>query len=132
VLERWPFSWPLSRPLPSACPSSVTACRKGSRTRQRTGFESGLEELDSTIASIKGKAVNHETVLAALSRFKDIYAKLPPYQRRELIGLVLLRAEVTENQLRLSFGGSDAVCVRLQASPFPLRPYNGTLTSSAA
>ena len=77
-------------------------------TRQRTGFESGLEELDSTIASVKGKAVNHETVLAALSRFKDIYAKLPPYQRRELIGLVLLKAEVTENQLRLSFHGRPA------------------------
>jgi len=27
-------------------------------TRQRSGFESGLEELDSTIASVKGKAVN--------------------------------------------------------------------------
>jgi hypothetical protein len=76
--------------------------------RQRTGFESGLEELDSTIASVKGKAVNQEAVLAALSRFKDIYAKLPPYQRRELIGLVLLKAEVTENQLRLSFHGRPA------------------------
>ena len=77
-------------------------------TRQRTGFESGLEELDSTIGSVKGKAVNQEVVLAALSRFKDIYAKLPPYQRRELIGLVLLKAEVTENQLRLSFHGRPA------------------------
>jgi hypothetical protein len=77
-------------------------------TRQRTGFESGLEELDSTIASVKGKAVNQEVVLAALSRFKDIYAKLPPYQRRELIGLVLLKAEVTESQLRLSFHGRPA------------------------
>jgi hypothetical protein len=54
------------------------------------------------------KAINQEVVLAALSRFKDIYAKLPPYQRRELIGLVLLKAEVTENQLRLSFHGRPA------------------------
>jgi hypothetical protein len=77
-------------------------------TRQRTDFESGLEELDSTIASVKGKAVNQEAVLAALNRFKDIYAKLPPYQRRELIGLNLLKAEVTENQLRLSFHGRPA------------------------
>ena len=77
-------------------------------TRLRTGFESGLEELDSTIASVKGKAVNQEAVLAALRRFKEIYAKLPPYQRRELIGLVLLKAEVTENQLRLSFHGRPA------------------------
>jgi hypothetical protein len=74
-------------------------------TRQRSGFESNLEELDSTISSVRGKAVNQETVLAALNRFKEIYAKLPPYQRRDLIGLVLLKAEVTENQLRLSFHG---------------------------
>ena len=46
--------------------------------------------------------------LAALSRFKEIYAKLSPYQRRDLIGLVLLKAEVTENQLRLSFHGRPA------------------------
>ena len=72
-------------------------------TRQRSGFESSLEELDSTISSVRGKAVNQETVLAALNRFKEIYAKLPPYQRRDLIGLVLLKAEVTKNQLRLSF-----------------------------
>ena len=52
--------------------------------------------------------VNQEAVLAALNHFKDIYVKLPPYQRRELIGLVLLKAEVTENQLRLSFHGRPA------------------------
>jgi prefoldin subunit 5 len=41
-------------------------------TRQRSGFESSLEELDSTISSVRGKAVNQETVLAALNRFKEI------------------------------------------------------------
>jgi hypothetical protein len=41
-------------------------------------------------------------------RFKEIYAKLPPNQRRDLIGLVLLKAEVTETQLRLSFHGRPA------------------------
>jgi hypothetical protein len=67
----------------------------------RAGLESGLEELESTIASVKGKAVNQEVVLDALNRFKEVYAKLPPYQRRDLIGLVLLKDEVTETQLRL-------------------------------
>jgi hypothetical protein len=77
-------------------------------SQRRAGLESGLEELESTIASVKGKAVNQEVALAALNRFKDIYAKLPPYQRRELIGLVLMKAEVTEYQLRLSFHGRPA------------------------
>src|ERR1035437_4808685 len=107
--------------------------------RQRTGFESGLEELDSTIASVKGKAVNQETVLAALNRFKDIYAKLPPYQRRDLIGLVLLKAEVTENQLRLSFHGRPAapeVFEQISSpgarAPRRAEPFEWLCTQSAA
>jgi hypothetical protein len=60
----------------------------------------GLEELDSTIASVKGKGVNQEVVLAALNLFKNVYAKLPRHQRRELIGLVLPKAVGAQWELR--------------------------------
>ena len=46
-------------------------------SQRRAGLESGLEELESTIASVKGKAVNQEVVLAALNRFKDISREAP-------------------------------------------------------
>lgn len=42
-----------------------------------------------------------ETVRASLARFKDVYAQLTPFERRELMRLLLRRAEVSDRQIVL-------------------------------
>ena len=42
-----------------------------------------------------------ETVRASLTRFKDVYAHLTPFERRELMRLLLRRAEVGDRQIVL-------------------------------
>ena len=39
-----------------------------------------------------------DTVRASLARFKDVYAQLTPFERRELMRLLLRRAEVSDRQ----------------------------------
>jgi hypothetical protein len=57
---------------------------------------------------IRRTAVDQEKVVAAIDRFRAVYARLQPYQRKELIRLVVARAEVSESSLRLQFHGNPA------------------------
>ena len=42
-----------------------------------------------------------ETVRASLACFKDVYGQLTPFERRELMRLLLRRAEVSDRQIVL-------------------------------
>jgi hypothetical protein len=63
---------------------------------QRQGLESTVAELDGALERIRRTAVDQEKVVAAINRFRLVHAKLQPYQRKELIRLVVARAEVSE------------------------------------
>jgi hypothetical protein len=52
--------------------------------------------------------VDQEKVVTAINHFRKVYAHLQPYQRKELIRLVLARAEVSESSLRLQLHGNPA------------------------
>jgi hypothetical protein len=54
------------------------------------------------------KAVDQEKVVGAIDRFRAVYVKLQPYERKELIRLVVARAEVSKSSLRLQFHGNPA------------------------
>ncbi len=75
---------------------------------QRKGLESTVVELDDAIDKIRRTAVDQEKVVAAINRFRKVYAKLQPYQRKEMIRLVVARAEVSELSLRLQLHGNPA------------------------
>jgi hypothetical protein len=55
------------------------------------------EELDS----LDREAVDAELVRAALGRVKELFGALKPYEQRELMQLVLQRAEVNEREITL-------------------------------
>ena len=66
---------------------------------RRAALEWGVAELDQQLAKVQDKAVTAEVVRAALSQVQQVYACLKPYEQRELVRLVLHRAEVHVKEL---------------------------------
>lgn len=75
---------------------------------QRQGLEATVAELGDAADKIRKTAVDQEKVVTAINHFRRIYNHLQPYQRKELIRLVLARAEVSESSLRLQLHGNPA------------------------
>jgi len=73
-------------------------------TRRRE-IEGAIGTLDLSINQIRREAVNENEVRTALTRITEIYDGLRPYERKELIRLVLIKAEVSDDCLKLAFRG---------------------------
>ena len=69
--------------------------------QRRTELETGLMEIEKALQQVQEKAVNAETVKDALSRINEVYGQLKPFERRELIGLILKSAKVSEKEIEL-------------------------------
>jgi hypothetical protein len=69
--------------------------------QRRAELEKGIIEADEALQQVSKQSVNAETVKNALSNISEIYLQLKPLERRELIGLVLKRAEVREREIAL-------------------------------
>ena len=52
--------------------------------------------------------MNQEGVLASLGKFRSLYQKLPPYQQREGIRLVIANVKISEEALEISIHGRPA------------------------
>ncbi len=74
----------------------------------RSGLQTSLEEIDTTVTQIRANAVDEEKVLSALKQFPKLYAQLAPFQRKELVRLVVAKAEVGDGVVRLHFHGKPA------------------------
>ncbi len=72
---------------------------------RRKGLETTLEELNRAEERVKQKAVDEEAVLGALSRFHSVWARLQPWQRKDLVRLVVSRILLSESRLELHFHG---------------------------
>ena len=75
--------------------------RLGELARRRSELEQGLIEVNQALAQIDEERVTAETVRASLTRFRDVYAHLKPGERKELMRLLLHRAEVGDRQIVL-------------------------------
>ena len=73
----------------------------GVLAQRRSELEQGLAEVSHALARIEEQRVTAETVRASLARFKDVYAQLTPFERKELMRLLLHRAEVGDRQIVL-------------------------------
>lgn len=69
--------------------------------RRRTDLENGLVETEEALKQLQEKSVKAETVRATLARMDEIYEHLLPFEKRELISLVLKTAEVNEKEIIL-------------------------------
>ncbi len=69
--------------------------------KRRTELETGITEVDEALRQITEQSVDAETVKSALTNISEIYEQLKPFERRELIGLILKSAEVNEKEIIL-------------------------------
>lgn len=76
--------------------------------RRRTDLECGIAEVDEALRQVEREQVTADAVRSALTEFGEVYACLTPFERKELIRLVLRRAEVGDQQIVLELYGTLA------------------------
>jgi site-specific DNA recombinase len=74
--------------------------------RRRTDLERGIAEVDAALKQVEREQVTADAVRSALSEFDEVYACLTPFERKELVRLVLRRAEVGDRQVVLELYGT--------------------------
>src|SRR6185503_16431910 len=69
-------------------------------------LEHGLAEVEASIACLQNESVSAKAVADGLRRFSDLYACLKPFEQKELMHLVLRRAEVKDDQIVLEINAN--------------------------
>jgi len=69
--------------------------------QRRTELEAGLAETDEALRRAQEQIVTARALKEALGRIHEVYGRLRPFEQRELMGMVLKRAEVNERQIVL-------------------------------
>jgi site-specific DNA recombinase len=64
-------------------------------------IDAAIAEVDGTISQVQATRVEAAAVRAALAHITEIYAHLQPHEQKELFGLIVHRAEVHANEIRL-------------------------------
>ena len=73
----------------------------GAMAQRRTDLEHGIAEMEEALKLLDREQVTAEAIRAALAQFSEAYTCLTPFERKELMRLVLRRAEVSERQIVL-------------------------------
>jgi hypothetical protein len=92
--------------------------------KRRSELERGLVEIGQALSTVQREAVSAEVVTAGLTEFRDVYECLKPFERKELMYLVLHRAEVNDRQIVLEINGN--VPALLAETPQKSEPRLGT------
>ncbi|MDA1129734.1 MAG: recombinase family protein [Chloroflexi bacterium] len=69
--------------------------------QRQTDLEHGLEKVQQELDNLDLEAVDTELVRGALGQVKELFGVLKPYEQRDLMNLVLHRAEVNEREITL-------------------------------
>ena len=69
--------------------------------QRQMDLKNGLEEVQQELDSLDREAVDTELVRTALGQVRGLFRELKPYEQRELMQLVLQRAEVNEREITL-------------------------------
>ena len=69
--------------------------------QRQLDLEHGLAEVQQEMDSMEREAVDTGMVRAALGQVKELFGALKPYEQRELMQLVLQRAEINEREITL-------------------------------
>ena len=75
--------------------------RLGELAQRRQDLERGLRQVEAQQAASRQQVVSIEQVRSALVSIHDVYAALQPYERRELVQLVVHRVELGDRQMVL-------------------------------
>jgi len=69
--------------------------------RRRGELEHALRETDAALERLDSESVSADTMRATMSRFSEVYDALTPFERKELVRLVVGRVEVGDRQIAL-------------------------------
>ena len=97
--------------------------RLGELGQQREYLEHCIADLNQRIEAATAHQVDTNQVRMALSNIHAIYGELQPYERRELVHLVVHRVELGASKLVLEINGG--VCTVMGETP--LVAHNGSL-----
>ena len=101
--------------------------------QRQLDLEQGLAKVQQELNSLDREAVDAASVRAALCQVKDLFGALKPYEQKELMQLVLQRAEINEREITLDIYalteaslpekvGAEGDVVRMRPDWLP-RPY---------
>ena len=65
-------------------------------------MEDGIESLGLEIRETEREVVDAELVRLALSNFTDVFDQIPPHEQKELLRLVLHKAILTEDSVKIA------------------------------
>ncbi len=69
--------------------------------QRQMDLQHGLAEVQQEMDLMERESVNTDLVRTALGQVKELFGALKPYEQRELMQLVLQRAEVNEREITL-------------------------------
>ena len=72
---------------------------------QRAELKAGLTEVEWQIEAAGRATVSERAVMAALSDFSAVYECLKPFERKELVKLIVHRLEITDREIALEVYG---------------------------
>jgi hypothetical protein len=107
--------------------------------QRRQQVETAIEETDLAITQLECSGVEAQAVRRSLSQVTEVFAHLQPYQRKELARLILHRAEVKKDGVRLAFYGQppdvkeylqSQVAQSLPKNPEPPKTLPGLVSQS--
>ena len=89
---------------------------------QRAELKAGLDEVDRQIDASGRATVNEQSLTVALSDFSTVYGSLRPYERKELVKLIVHRLEISDREIALEVYGIPSMNIRgIEASRGPSR-----------
>ena len=100
--------------------------------KRRKEIENGLSALETMIEEIERESVSQELVESMLGRFGEIFESIQPYQQKELISLILHRATLGPEEIKIALYGrqTDTRLFTLMKQPQKEISQNATATSS--
>jgi hypothetical protein len=78
----------------------------GELAQRRADLERGIGEIDEALKQLRQDIVSKETVRTMLAKVSEIYQELKPFEQKELMQLVVRRAEVSDKQITLELYGA--------------------------
>jgi len=72
----------------------------GKRSKE---IETGIQALEEMIQEIERESVTQELVMLALNKFTDVFDHIQPYQQKELLSLVLHKAILAPDSIKIAF-----------------------------
>jgi site-specific DNA recombinase len=73
--------------------------------KRRKEIETGILTLEQMIDEIQRESVSQELVMLALNKFTDVFDHIQPYQQKELLRLVLHKAVLAPDSIKIALYG---------------------------